>query len=458
MSTDIHWEGSLSSPTCSNDERDPDPKPLSQSCFATITQVPIKYIDKYRQFIRRNRFILRLAEDNLSRLVLYAPHRFVSHSEEEDFQETHWKILPETLYAFINVWSLCNDTIYHGFGNGNGFTVGGLTEDLEIGAVPSRIRDDRSRSDTTITTQTILLLRSILSIVECLAPSLEVSAYSKVYRHGSRMKSSSAAIDQHRARHHRHLNALAVSAKIEKIKFICRMGLLALNYCKHVKSLTKENAINALSSMGILQEGGLLEPNEHVTLTRDETNRVKKLLYVGKRTGRKIAYNNDPTHSNRETSCEENCSALLGTPAAKVGLTAIGELLHVYRPLYYVQSSLRHETIGGDGLQMKMLKSWIISLCFDVLSHKLTTMGKTIHQTGRFNVDISSESTKEELYRRKMRWAMYLLRAPVWNLATYPIAEKISGVVGHVPFVGKPLVQYVMDLLRYWQRWHFMLE
>ena len=106
-----------------------------------------------------------------------------------------------------------------------------------------------------------------------------------------------------------------------------------------------------------------------------------------------------------------------------------------------------------------MIKSWIVSLAMDLLSQRLIYAGKTV-QKGKNGcvVNISSESTKEEMYHRKMRLTLYLLRSPAWNMATYPLAEKISRIVALVPLLGAPLVDYLMSVLNYWQKWHFMLE
>ena len=51
------------------------------------------------------------------------------------------------------------------------------------------------------------------------------------------------------------------------------------------------------------------------------------------------------------------------------------------------------------------------------------------------NIDLSSDSTKEELRHRKMKWALYLLRAPIfiWNVATYPVAEKVAVIGENAP-------------------------
>jgi|AntRauTorckE5430_2_1112549.scaffolds.fasta_scaffold03855_1 hypothetical protein len=427
---------------------------VSSSAKCTnITHFPAvyRYLQRYRQFIKQHRFILRLAEDGLCRLVLYAPGRFVAHSENSGHEKK--KILPETLYALIHLWSLFNDTVYHGFGDGNGFTIGGLDEEGDrIG----------------VSIQCVRVLRTILSIVECMAPSLEVSAYSKSILHQTTPRRGQDN-DNFNSHHQRHMNALAISAKIERLKCVCRMGLVAINYYKQTRNAPSiscsTNPVAIVSNIGILQEGGLLNPDEHVTSQLLENERVQKLLYVGKRTGRKVGYqhyqnqfNNLRFLHNEELPQNHRGKSMLKSPAAKLSFLALGELLHIYRPLYYVKSCLRHTSIDDKDTRTRMYKSWILSLCMDVLSHNLTKFATTV-QRGNVKIDVSSDSTKEELYHRKLKWALYLLRVPIWDMTTYPIAGKMAAIIGnYVPLIGKPLVQYIMDILCYWQRWHFMQE
>jgi hypothetical protein len=98
----------------------------------------------------------------------------------------------------------------------------------------------------------------------------------------------------------------------------------------------------------------------------------------------------------------------------------------------------------------------------DLLSQKLIMISKSIRLVGKdgrnLNVDTSSQSTEEELYRRKMRLTLYLLRAPIWDSLTRPGMMHVGSIVKNVPLVGMPMVQYCFDMLEYCKKWHFMME
>ena len=256
------------------------------------------------------------------------------------------------------------------------------------------------------------------------------------------------------------MNALSVSAKVEKIKFICRMGLLGLHYLKQRKrmqDLDESARILEVGSTGILEEGGILVPDECITKTKEEYDRIKKLLYVGKRTGRKMRAPLKKTHQQSPTYQLISNISTLNSSKMRYLLLTIGEILHIYRPYYYVSSSLQIEGDYKEISKQKMLKLWLRSLCIDFLSHQCTKISKTM-LVGNDIVYVSSHSTKNELYHRKMKLFLYLLRAPCWNIATQPVAEKVAIVGNYIPIIGKPLAQYLMDVLNYWRQWHFMLE
>ena len=171
----------------------------------------------------------------------------------------------------------------------------------------------------------------------------------------------------------------------------------------------------------------------------------------------------------------------LSNAGAKTKLAALtaGELLHIYRPLYWTASERNHAAhnshihqIGETGNarpsseRLAMLKSWMIGLAMDVMSHRLTlaATGSSADnipfrsQMDNTNINVPP-ATAEELKRRKMRWMLYLLRCPLWDVLTRLVAGGLADLVSRfVPLLGRPLATYVMDLLVYWQRHHFIME
>lgn len=263
-----------------------------------------------------------------------------------------------------------------------------------------------------------------------------------------------------------------MSAKVENLKFWCRLGLVALHHGQCIKNIQSlfvghnDKIMDILSCMGILQNGGALEPDEDVTMTKYEMDRVKRLVYVGRRTGKQYGIMNHPRARDRMkvsllTDYQERMTKIWQRipmpPRGKVVMILLGELLHIYRPLFFVKSMLKNEEHDLSSRKKNMLHTWVRSLLMDIVSQILIRWGKTI-QRNSYSIDISSESTKTELYHRKMKWTLYLLRAPVWDLLTHPLLTKVGNVMDYIPLVGTPLMRYIMDLVTYWERWHFMLE
>jgi len=54
-----------------------------------------------------------------------------------------------------------------------------------------------------------------------------------------------------------------------------------------------------------------------------------------------------------------------------------------------------------------------------------------------------------------MRWMLYLLRSPIWDLLTGKLLEKAKKFP--IPG-GRWVVQYIMQWVLYIQNYHFMLE
>ena len=518
---------------------------MSDNCFncnINNKNVIVLMLSEYRSFLQKHRFSLQIVEDLLSRFVIYAPSRIrhhAYHDSNSDMEKNDGEIMghgftSETLYALINLWSLMNDALYHGLGNDNGLTVGILRS--KTGERRSNGRRNSERNGKiSIKEEIITLLRLILTVVDCLAPAFEVRAYS--YQLQTRQRQQRQQL-QPRSRNNILLDVLT---NIERIKFICRLAIILLNYStsynKHINpekvvSKTSQNINNiqhrnendsnnnekekedidmsCVSPFGILKDGGIFDfgCNDAIS-SENERKRVRRLLYVGKRTGRKIitsrseiTENEHNEDSNINTFVNPNKSSILGqckkflelsilsSPKFKIGMLLFGEFLHLVRPFYFIHESRSCANKFGskdDAKQKRsyMMKAWIRSLVIDILSYKSiefsmsTKLKKQIEikrsntvlksenertyssgsaNTSSYYVDTSSETTKYELYNRKMRLMLYSLRAPIFDNVTVHIAQKIQNILNCIPLLGKPLASYFLDLLAYWQHWHFMLE
>ena len=72
----------------------------------------------------------------------------------------------------------------------------------------------------------------------------------------------------------------------------------------------------------------------------------------------------------------------------------------------------------------------------------------------------AEEAKLNELEWRRSRYALYLLRSPIYDVVTRPIASFIARVVSMIPSMGlgQWAAEYVLDMMTYWHSNHFMLE
>ena len=180
---------------------------------------------------------------------------------------------------------------------------------------------------------------------------------------------------------------------------------------------------------------------------------------------------------------------------------AVGELLHILRPLYWSHAGIsqwRQRTSSakiaqeqqrsghlGSSHSFTIWKAWFISLLMDLISDKLlrvtrdddstTPLNNTHSQPrrssllgrggGRHNVSSapspSAEQAKiEELEWRRNRYGLYLLRSPMYNAATRPLATFLGKILSMIPSfgLGRWASEYILDMMSYWNSNHFMLE
>ena len=486
-----------------------------------------KSVDEYRALLRRNATAVHLAEDVLSRLLLYAPSRLAHVDDDETAPSLSIGsalLNAESLYALLNLWQLTNDVVLHGPGDGTGMTVGtaqeasagfGLARDSnqddakvaesslrrdwgEVSTLdsdvsfrsmlarilPRCVQDVTSAADPA---KLLLGLRTILSVVECIAPAMEVLSGIPSRPRGALAGFVPLHVQQQR-RSAAELSKMNTLTRLERIKFGCRLCLLLTNAINAYRRIREDERVDGQSVMcaAVFRHGGMLHPGERAVPAAEEEERLRRVGYVGRRTGRRTHPGGTPINrqsATRSASISNGVAMGLTNAGAKTRLAALtaGELLHIYRPLYWTASerdhaahSLHMHQLGGlsqtrsRSERLTMLKSWVVGLAMDVMSHRLTLAatsgGRPTSITFRGHVDTSSNvhmppATAEELQRRKMRWMLYLLRCPVWDVLTRPVAGGLADFIGRfVPLLGRPFASYVMDLLIYWQRHHFMLE
>eukprot|EP00854_Cymbomonas_tetramitiformis_P007684 gene7684-9147_t len=97
---------------------------------------------------------------------------------------------------------------------------------------------------------------------------------------------------------------------------------------------------------------------------------------------------------------------------------ALGELLHVVRPVVYVLALRRWGRTAWT--------PWIISLAIDSASISLYR---------RCGKELTKEQ-KEEMWRRQVLMAYYSLRSPCFELCTRPPLAAVGRVLQPVPLVG----------------------
>ncbi|KAL7446470.1 hypothetical protein ACHAXM_010486 [Skeletonema potamos] len=187
---------------------------------------------------------------------------------------------------------------------------------------------------------------------------------------------------------------------------------------------------------------------------------------------------------------------------------AVGEILHILRPLYWSraecgewqrkrllaqqQQQQQQQLRGGISNSWTIWKAWWVSLLMDLISDKLLRLssgggidaanmgdgrggrrgssfmgrrgGKRFDQTYQSYSSSTSPSAEEaklaELEWRRSRHGLYLLRSPMYDVVTRPVASFIARVVSMIPSMGlgRWAAEYVLDMMSYWNSNHFMLE
>ena len=285
-------------------------------------QIP-KTIEEYRTLLRRNATAVHLAEDVLSRLILYAPSR-LAHSDDEHTSGLSLGsalLNAESLYALLNLWQLTNDVVLHGSGDGTGMTIGTADEanaafsdcvnadscaagkclrrdlgevstydpyasDLSLSSKLTKVLPQCVKDAASDPTRLILGLRTILSVVECVAPAMEVLSGIPSRQPGS---IAGPLHVQHQRRAEAELRKMNALTRLERIKFYCRLCLLVTNAANAYRRIQDDEEVDGQSVVcaSIFSHGGMLHPGERALPSALEEERLRRVGYVGRRTGRR---------------------------------------------------------------------------------------------------------------------------------------------------------------------------
>jgi hypothetical protein len=228
-------------------------------------------------------------------------------------------------------------------------------------------------------------------------------------------------------------------AVVERLRFLLR-GYLLFYYWRNIwnENCVLENSgsgdkrlINAISTPGLLMEGGLFPTHAIAPNLLQERARIEREQYVGRRSGKRLSGRHK--QQRQLTVPEAHLHSAKSSDAARV---LIGELLYIIRPLYQTESALL-----SDGTRASLLKSWLLCLGID-----LSSLWSLRSSAARGN-----SATRYEWKRRRLRLLLYLLRVPAWDRITQPTVDRVTQVVEKVPLFGRLCSNYLWEWLYYWR-------
>ena len=467
-------------------------------------------LQKYRNFLQKYDMSIDILESIMERFVFYGYL----------FKHDHHNISTEMYYAIWNSIRWFNDVVLVGWGEGMGLTLGRKDEWLISSSSSSSLSEAISLELNSI----VPILRSVLTATTCLYPAMEAwSRRSTIYTPRSPL-GTSRLIDNNGEEEaaRRYYSSARVSYRLERVKFVARLALLSISWWarrnRHRKNKddTHENDGERMSQSlmpSLLRRGGELDPYEQLLPLKDAEEESKVAQYVGRRTGRRsIARSSSVTSpssfpSSSQLSCISppcsspfiaNCSSLIkwliskltSSKSSIIYVYAVGELLHILRPLYWshaesIQWHQQHKQRSKSSPKMSqkqsysyaIWKAWFISLLMDFLSDKLLQLnvdsgdeqcsnrrksgsgGRHSNQHGVLSSS-AEQAKQDELNRRRSRHKLYLLRSPMYNAVTHPVATQLARVVSMIPSfgLGQWGAEYILDMMSYWNENHFMLE
>lgn len=156
-------------------------------------------------------------------------------------------------------------------------------------------------------------------------------------------------------------------------------------------------------------------------------------------------------------------------------LAAIGEVLYIFRPVVYVTLWLRSANRSQDW------HPFLISFTMDILSMRVSDIaqspkpasskcasvwecaldkflqGADLNPHPEKANDLEFRKSQDELRRRKMLLALYLMRSPVFDRYTLAFARRLGSGVERLPVLGA-LGGIIGETLLYYHRNHFYIS
>ncbi|CDP04276.1 unnamed protein product [Coffea canephora] len=129
-----------------------------------------------------------------------------------------------------------------------------------------------------------------------------------------------------------------------------------------------------------------------------------------------------------KTAEKPSLSSILSEKGVYGGLFLMGEVMFIVRPLVYVL------LIRKNGTQSWF--PWFTSLAIDLIANGVlsyVTALRTIRKDPLFDL---SNQERDELRRRKLMWALYLMRDPFFMKYTRKRLDHTQKLLGPVPVIG----------------------
>ena len=209
----------------------------------------------------------------------------------------------------------------------------------------------------------------------------------------------------------RHRGRYAGLALFEGLKSVMRLALL------------RQGGARLLQRGG---EEGAVRPPPGKALEQDLLNfRVRYCLTPADGLAHPRATSGDP---------EAHLQSAQRSVEAARALTKTAEIVHALRPAVYAVFLYRHGRASW--------RPFVASLSLDLASLAIHARARAILECGgtvasrRYLDKPYTERERDELSRRKLVLAMYLLRSPLFELGARPALETVAGALTRLPLVG----------------------